>query len=319
MLRMMAQEVRLQHHESEAGFDYVSDIEAQKKYRRFRHGRQGRRHSASRRDRQHAVFPDIQQTEEQQHRARLRSQRHRELKIYKNSPSNQKDYEMFRRVVLHLSAIQDQNQLYAEPLTFERSWTIPASAVSAEGFESLEKEFTVRYNQEDDTYTLSKRMPGSILITNYDPDTLCCEERAELYNMTSPWIGNDVAFDIRPGYAGGEWPINGAFRLRSFHSILTFLGHTLGEEPEYHVEKDPRTSPLAKSENPSKTMELIVSDTSPPDVDMSVSSHGKYYAVNSNGPYSHWNLNAFQLLYILFRMTVTDAPPFGVPSITIAK
>ncbi len=177
----------------------------------------------------------------------------------------------------------------------------------------------MQYNQEDDTYTLSKQTLGPILITNYDPDILCCEEREELHDMTSSWIKNDVAFDIRPGYVGGEWPINGAFRLRSFHSILTFLGHTLGEEPEYHVEKDPRTSPLAKSENPSTTMELIVSDTSPPDVDMSISSHGQYYAVNSNGPYSHWNLNAFQLLYILFRMTVTDAAPFGAPSITIAK
>jgi hypothetical protein len=66
-------------------------------------------------------------------------------------------------------------------------------------------------------------------------------------------------------------------------------------------------------------MELIVSDTLPPDLDLSINSHGKYYAVNSKGPYAHWNLNAFQLLYILFRMTVTDAPLLGGPSITIAK
>ena len=316
MLRMMAQEVRIQYQEQLADADSAADIEAQKNYRRFRHGRQ---HAAPRHDKQLTTPFDIQQTKEQQHRARLRSQRHREQRIYKNSPSNQTSYEMFRRVAMHLSAIQDQNQLYAEPLTFERSWTIPANSVSAEGFQSLKKEFAVRYNQEDDTYTLSKQTLGPVLITNYDPDILCCEEREELYDMTSPWIENDVAFDIRPEYVGGEWPINGAFRLRSFHSILTFLGHTLGEEPEYQVEKDPRTPPLAKNENPSTTMELIVSDTSPPDVDMSISSHGKYYAVNSNGPYSHWNLNAFQLLSILFRMTVTDAPPFGVPSITIAK
>lgn len=319
MLRMMAQEVRLHHQEQLAGADSVSAIKAQKNYRRYQHGKHGRQHAASRRDRQFIASPEIQQTEEQQRRARLRSQRHEEQRIYKNSPSDQIGYEMFRRVVLHLSAIQDQSQLYAEPLTFERSWTIPANSVSGEGFQSLEKEFTVRYNQADDTYTLSKQILGPVLITNYDPDILCCEERAELYDMTSPWIGNDVAFDIRPEHAGGEWPINGAFRLRSFHSILNFLGHALGEEPEYHVEKDPRTPPLARNENPSATMELIVSDTLPPDLDLSISSHGQYYAINTNGPYSHWNLNAFQLLYILFRMTVTDAPLFGVPSITIAK
>lgn len=319
MLRLMAQEVRIQHPNQQADFHRVSDGEAHKHSRRFRHGRHGKLHAALRRDEQVSVSPTIQQTEEQQRRARLRSLRHRAQRIYKNSPANKMDYEMFRRVVLHLSAIQDQKQLYAEPLTFERSWTIPASSVSAEGFQSLEKEYTVQYNPEDSTYTLSKQIPGPVLITNYDPDILCCEERAAVYDMTSPWIGNDVAFDIRPEYPGGEWPINGAFRLRSFHSILTFLGHTLGEEPEYHVEKDPRTPPLARNENPTTTMELIVSDTLPPDLDLSISSHGKYYAVNAKGPYSHWNLNAFQLLYILFRMTVTDAPLFGVPSITIAK
>jgi hypothetical protein len=316
LLRMMAQEVRIQHQEQRAVSRNVSDIEEQEHYRHYRHGGQ---HAAFRHDRQRTASPDIQQTDEQQHRVRLRSQRHKEQSIYQNSPSNQTGYEMFRRVVLHLSAIQDQKQLYAEPLTFERSWTIPASSVSAEGFQSLEKEFTVRYNQEDATYTLSKQTLGPVLITNYDPEILCCEERAELYDITSPWIGNDVAFDIRPGYVGGEWPINGAFRLRSFHSILNFLGHALGEEPEYRVEKDPRTPPLARNENPSATMELIVSDTLPSEVNLSIKSHGQYYAVNSNGPYSHWNLNAFQLLYILFRMTVTDAPSVGAPSITIAK
>lgn len=319
MLRLMAQEVRLHHPKQQVDFHHGASDSAAQKHSRLRHGRHGRQHAAPRRDEQVSVPPTIQQTEEQQRRARLRSLRHREQRIYKNSPANKMDYEMFRRVVLHLSAIQDQKQLYAEPLTFERSWTIPASSVSAEGFQSLEKEYTVQYNPEDSTYTLSKQMLGPVLITNYDPDILCCEERAALFDMTSPWIGNDVAFDIRPGYPGGEWPVNGAFRLRSFHSILNFLGHALDEEAEYHVEKDPRTPPLAGNENPNMTLGLIVSETLPPDLDLSISSHGKYYAVDTNGPYAHWNLNAFELLNILFRMTVTDAPLFGVPSITIAK
>ncbi len=316
MLRMMAQEVRIQYQEQQAISHNVSDSEAQEHHRRLRHGRH---HAGSRLGEQHDIPLDIQQTSEQQHRVRLRSQRHKAQRIYPNSPSNQAGYEMFRRVVLHLSAIQDQNQLYAEPLTFEHSWTIPANSVSAEGFQSLEKEFTVLYNQEDDTYTLSKQTLGPVLITNYDPDILCCEERAELYDMTNSWIENDVAFDIRPEYVGGEWPINGAFRLRSFHSILNFIGHALGEAPEYHVEKDPRTPHLARNENPNATLELIVSDTKPSEVGLSISSHGQYYAVNSNGSNSHWNLNAFQLLSILYRMTITDPSSVGVPGITIAK
>jgi hypothetical protein len=226
---------------------------------------------------------------------------------------------MFRRVVLHLSAIQDQRRLYAEPLTFERSWRIPAGSISAEGFQALEKEFTVHYNPEDNTYTLSKQIQGPVLITNYDPDIICCEEREELFGLTSPWIEHDVAFDIRPDFVGGEWPIRGSFRLRSFHSILNFLGHSLGEEAEYHVEKDPRTPLIKRDENPAMTLDLVVSETPLKNVGLSVRSNGKYYAVNTDGHLAHWNLNAFQLLNILFRMTVTDAPLFSAPGITIAK
>ncbi len=307
LLRMMAQEVHVHHHNSNNAVDSARD-ENEHRFR-LKHGRH--RTTSS----HHA----IELTPEQEHRVRLRSQRHRTQVIYHNSPSDQAGYEMFRRVVLHLSAIQDQRQLYAEPLTFERSWTIPADSVSSEGFQALEKEFTVHYNPSDNTYTLSKQILGPILITNYDPDTVCCEERAQLDDLTSPWVAHDVAFDIRPGYAGGDWPIQGSFRLRSFHSILNFLGHALGEESEYSVEKDPRTPPIDRHENPIMTLDLKVSDTPPADTGLSVQSHGKYYSVNTAGPYSHWNHNAFQLLYILFRMTITDAPSLGVPSITIAK
>jgi hypothetical protein len=228
-------------------------------------------------------------------------------------------YEMFRRVALHLSAIQDQKQLYAEPLTIERSWTIPGSTFSGESFQSLEKEFDVYYNQQDDTYTLSKRILGPVLITNYDPDILCCEERVEVQDLVSPWVENDVAFDIRPDYPGGEWPMRGSFRLRGFHAILNFIGHAIDEELEYHVEGDVRTLPIYKDENPINTLDMIVSDKPFPKNTLSVRSHGRYYAINTAGPNSHWNMNAFQLLYILFRMTVTDTTSLGAPIITIGK
>jgi hypothetical protein len=238
---------------------------------------------------------------------------------YRNTPADRPGYEMFRRVVLHLSAIQDQNQLYAEPLKIERTWTIPAGSVSAEGFQALEKEFFVLYNKQDNTYTLRKQVPGPILITNYDPDTLSIEERLQLSGMTGEWIANDVAFDIRADRTGGEWPIKGAFRLRSFHSILYFLGQSLGEDPEYDVEKDPRTPAIANDENPIATMELVMSDSAPLEADLSIRSHNRYYSLKTAGPLARWNLDGFQMLYLLFQMTITDIPRLGVPSITIAK
>ena len=236
---------------------------------------------------------------------------------YRNRPADRTGYEMFRRVVTHLSAIQDQNQLHAEPLVYHRTWTIPANSVTAEGFQALQKEYLVTYNQKDNTYTLRKQVLGRTLITNYDPDTLSPDERARLINETEEGHLNDVAFDIRPGHVGGEYPLKGDFRVRSFNTILNFLGRSLGEDPEYHIEKDPRTPEVL--ENPVHTMDLVLSDRAPSEADLSIQSHGKYYAVNTTGPLARWNREAFQMLYLLFQMTVSEVPRVGVPSITIAK
>ncbi len=236
---------------------------------------------------------------------------------YHNRPADRMGYEMFRRVVTHLSAIQDQNQLHAEPLFYNRTWTIPATSVTAEGFQALQKEYLVTYSQKDNSYTLRKQITGQILITNYDPHTLSTEERARLIDETEEGQLSDVSFDIRPGHVGGEYPLKGEFRLRSFNTMLNFLGRSLGDDPEYHVDQDPRTP--AVKENPVYTMELLLSDGAPSGADLSIQSHGKYYAVNATGPMARWNREAFQLLYLLFQMTVTEVPRVGVPSITIAK
>jgi hypothetical protein len=247
----------------------------------------------------------------------LRMKQNGQTVAYRNTPADRTGYEMFRRVVLHLSAIQDQNQLYAEPLVFHRTWTIPANSVTAEGFQALDKEYLVTYNQKDNTYNLQKQVTGPILITNYDPGTLSPTERARLIDGAEGGHPNDVAFDIRPGYVGGEFPIKGDFRLRSFNTILNFLGRSLGDDPEYQVDKDPRTPTV--QENPVHTMELLLSDGALSGSDLSILSHGKYYSVNATGPLARWNREAFQLLYLLFQMTVSEVPRVGVPSITIAK
>ena len=236
---------------------------------------------------------------------------------YRNTPTDRTGYEMFRRVVTHLSAIQDQNQLHAEPLVYNRTWTLPADSVTAEGFQALQKEYLVTYSRKDNSYTLRKQITGQILITNYDPNMLSPDERARLIDETEEGQLNDVSFDIRPGHIGGEYPLKGDFRLRSFNTILNFLGRSLEEDPEYNVDKDPRTP--AVHDNPVHTMELLLSDGAPSGADLSIQSHGKYYAVNTTGPLASWNRKAFQMLYLLFQMTVTEVPRVGIPSITIAK
>lgn len=113
--------------------------------------------------------------------------------------------------------------------------------------------------------------------------------------------------------------MNGVFRLRSFHAILSFLGKALGDELGYRVEKDPRTPPILGDENPDLTMGFVVASTPPADADFSIRWNDRFYAVNTTGPHARWNRDAFQLLFLLFQMTVTDIPRIGVPSITIAK
>jgi hypothetical protein len=247
----------------------------------------------------------------------LRITVHGQEQAYRNRPADRTDYELFRRVVTHLSSIQDQNELHAEPLVYHRTWTIPANSVTAEGFQALQKEYLVTYNQKDNSYTLRKQVLGRTLITNYDPAILSSEERARLIEEAEEGHLNDVSFDIRPGHVGGEYPIKGDFRLRSFNTILNFLGQSIGEDPEYHVDKDPRTP--AVHENPVHTMEIVLSDGTLSGADLSIQSHGKYYAVNTTGPFARWNREAFQMLYLLFQMTVSEVPRVGVPSITIAK
>jgi hypothetical protein len=238
---------------------------------------------------------------------------------YRNQPSDREGYEMFRRVVLHLSAIQDRNHLYAEPMVYEQTWTIPTESVRADGFKNLEEEDVESYDREKKTYTVKKKIVGRILITNYDPDSLPIEERAKLSQEAQDWPPNDLTFDIRPGYPGGEWPIKGDFRLRSFRAILTAIGLSLADEAEYDVKPDPRTLSILNNENPVTTMEIVTSEIPPLNADRSIYTYGKFYSVRNDGPQARWNRMAFQLLYLVYQMTITDMPRQGAPFITISK
>ena len=48
------------------------------------------------------------------------------VSVYHNRPSDREGYPVFRRVVAHLSAIQDRHALHVEPLHFQHTWTVPA-------------------------------------------------------------------------------------------------------------------------------------------------------------------------------------------------
>lgn len=235
---------------------------------------------------------------------------------YDNRPSHGEGYRLFRRLVLHLSSIQDRNHLYVEPLIFERTWQLPAAAVTADGFQALEKEYSIAYEPKERIYHLRKQVTGRLVITNYDPDQLSNDERIRLNDEIEHNAPNEVAADIRPGYPGGEYPFKGKFRLRSFLNVLAFLGRSMVDEPEYVVQKDARTPKVR--ENPAFTMELQRSRLPILDSDISTHVDGYYYALRPDHGYP-WNRAAFQLLTVLFQMTVVELPKFNTPAITISK
>jgi len=153
-------------------------------------------------------------------------------------------------------------------------------------------------------------------LTNYDPATLSNEERLRLHEEADQGAENDVSVDIRAGYPGGEWPLHGVFRLRSFHNVLNFIGQTINDDPEYAVDKHHRTPSV--SENPVQTMALLVSEDEPASTEISARFGDNYYALQPEPGYQ-WNREGFRLLCQIFQMTMTDLARKGAPEITISK
>ncbi|MGH7897520.1 MAG: hypothetical protein ACREQQ_06185 [Candidatus Binatia bacterium] len=234
---------------------------------------------------------------------------------YHNKPSDEAGYRAFRRVVLHLSTIQDRNGLYAEPLIFEERWTVAAGSVTPQALQSLHSDFSVAHEPRGGVYRISKRTIGRIMITNYDPEVLSNEERRRLHEEAQRNLDDEVIVDVRGGYVGGEIPLQGKFRLRSFSNVIGFLGRAMGEEAEYDVARDPRTP--ATSENPVSTLAIDELESAPR-AERAVEYGGRHYAVRAESGYQ-WNKKAFMLLSQLYQMTVVKLPQGGAPSITIAK
>lgn len=246
----------------------------------------------------------------------FRTRKNGREEVYHNRPRNRDNYTLFRRMVLHLSSIQDRDQLYFEPLIIEHNWSLPIKSMTPKGFQALEKEYTITLDQQHGVYRLDKRTVGRMIITNYDPSLLPETERHRLNDETELNAPNDLLVDIRPGYPGGEYPLHGKFRLRSFSNILYFIGRTLSTEPEGDISKDQRTPDVL--ENPPFTLAITETDSSPPDTDLSVKYKDRYYSVNSAPGYP-WNKNAFRVLSQMFQMTMTELPKVAAPGITISK
>lgn len=205
-----------------------------------------------------------------------------------NEPNHSEEYSEFRRRVLHLSALRRKRQLWVQGIT----------------------------PHED-----SSHITGPVLITNYDPGSLHIEEQTALQQEAGTLPQNSILVDIQPGYPGGDYPLRGAIELRSFNNMLYFVGQGIAAEPEFDVEKDPRTGPIGI--NPSKTLYIRETQDRPDNAVFVVAESGFWYSLepmpHHDPLYREWNRKAFDILYKLFQLTVTDVSHVPTPSITIPK
>jgi hypothetical protein len=233
-----------------------------------------------------------------------------------NGPADRAGYTTFRRMVAHLSSVQDRHALRAEPLQFTLERQVLSSEASPDDLKSFQEDPAgVRYDEASKTYHVDAHVVGRVIITNYEYSTLPTTELTALYKEANQLPTNDVLIDIRAAHPGGEYPIHGVLRLRSFLNVLTFLGRGIAEEPEFHVAPDPRTPPIG--ENPVHALEITVGNATPKGATVSVDLGGHTFAVRPQRGYQ-WNKKAFSMLCQLFQMSVapTTPPP---PLITIAK
>ena len=138
-----------------------------------------------------------------------------------NQPHRKAEYREFRQRVMHLSWLQSERNLFIGPLQL------------SEG---------------------SKRKTGRTVITNYDPDRLSHQERLDLNNQADRFSLNNILVDIRKGHPGGDFPMFGEIKLRSFRSILGFIGRGIVQDQEFHVAPDSRTKSV--SVNPAQTLTI---------------------------------------------------------------
>jgi hypothetical protein len=240
----------------------------------------------------------------------------RALRFLANRVSAPEDYAAFRRIGLHLGALQQTGRLMVTELAFSEPVLERIAAPPSTGDIIAAQGNSLAWRQNaDNTYTLSRNVRGRILISNYDPLKLSNAERQRLNALAGERPDNMVLVDVRADQPGGEFPIFAALKLRSLFAMLDFVAKGIELFPEFAVDADPRSGDaIALVRNPPRTLAIEVSEDEPAASDRFIRFDDRYYRLAD----SRWDRAAFIVLYELFQVTVTDVSRIGIP-ITIAK
>ena len=121
-----------------------------------------------------------------------------------------------------------------------------------------------------------------------------------------------VYLDIQPEGPGGNFPIQGAIKLRSMFQILNFIATGIRIAPEFEV------SPYLPTEEidagPVATLKINITEAPPGPGLPTIYHNGQYYSVND----TDWDRTIFLILSVLFQTTIGRIENVGIP-ITIAK
>lgn len=168
-----------------------------------------------------------------------------------NNPERTEEYTEFRKRVIHLDWLNIKRQLFVGRIPYREAVRAklesPLSArdlidVLEKGYRWMPvKDENAAEGENDVDYILSRPALGRVLVSNYDPGVLSNKERTFLNTIVAQKPSNFVLVDIRPGFPGGDYPLFGMIKLRSFNEIIEFVAAGIERNPEFNVAHDPQT------------------------------------------------------------------------------
>jgi len=235
------------------------------------------------------------------------------VRFIENDPRRPKEYEEFRRVAAHLQWLNDNRQLFVRPLVFDERLIADFKNTPSAGDINNGFNMGLRWRQKPNGhYELTRLKAGRVVVVNFDPMALTDQQRFELDEKINKNPSGFVYLDIQPNGPGGNFPIQGAIKLRSMFQTLNFIATGIRIAPEFEVSTSLPTAETGGAAT--ATLKINITD-SPPDVRLpTVYYDGHYYSVSD----TVWDRTTFLILSILFQTTIGRIENVGIP-ITISK
>jgi len=234
-------------------------------------------------------------------------------RFIENDPRRREEYEEFRRIAMHLRWLNDRRKLFVRSLVFEQTLIENFKGpLKPEDVSNAHRDGMLWRKEPNGNFSLTRLATGRVVVMNVDPMSL---DDAARFALNQRIVRNPRGFvyiDIRPDGPGGDFPLQGALKLRSMLQMLVFVANGARTVPEFDVAPDPRTGPIAA--NPTSTLAIEIGKNEPKKTIASVEFDDQFYSVAN----TQWDRSSFATLGDLFQTAVGDVKDVGLP-ITISK